>query len=75
MEKNWDPAVRKFFIKILNSISLGLIWILTGAIAGIYYELGFTSGKPLLTTIVFYAFMLITLVLLIFYLIKLWKNS
>ena len=73
MEQNWDPEVKKFFVKILNSIALGLFWIIACAIAGIYYKLGYTNGKPLSYTIVFYAVMLSSLFLLIRHLFKLWK--
>jgi hypothetical protein len=45
------------------------------ATAGIYFELGYTNGKPLVYTILFYAGMLITLVLLIRYLYNKWKNG
>jgi hypothetical protein len=75
MAKNWDPEVRAFFLKILNSISLTLLWMLSCATTGIYYELGYTNGKPVIYTILFYAGMLITLFLLIRYLYKLWKNG
>jgi hypothetical protein len=75
MERNWDPEVKKFFVKILNSISLSLLWMLTSAIAGIYFQLGFISGKPLINSILFYAGMAITLFLLIRYLYKIWKKN
>ena len=55
MERNWDPEIKKFFVKILNSVALGLFWMMASAIAGIYYELGYTNGKPLIYTIIFYA--------------------
>ena len=75
MEKNWDPGVKKFFIKILNSISLGLLWMMACAMAGIYYELGYTRGKPLANTIIFYAAMLISLFFLIRYLVRIWNKK
>jgi hypothetical protein len=72
-ERNWDPGVKKFFIKILNSVSLGLLWMMASATAGIYYELGYSNGKPVIYTIIFYAVMLISLFFLIRYLIKTWR--
>jgi membrane protein YdbS with pleckstrin-like domain len=75
MEKNWDPGVKKFFIKILNTIALGLSWIMASAIAGLYFELGYTNGKPVIYTIIFYTLMVISLLLLIRYLYKIWKNG
>jgi len=75
MEKNWDPGVKKFFVKILNSISLGLLWMMACAMAGIYYELGYTNGKPLIYTILFYIGMAGSLFLLVRYLMKIWRDK
>ena len=73
MERNWDPEVKRFFIRILNSICLGLLWMMSAAAAGIYYRLGYDHGQPVLHIILFYAAALATLFLLIRYLYKIWK--
>ncbi|MDZ4796225.1 MAG: hypothetical protein SGI83_18250 [Bacteroidota bacterium] len=75
MERNWDPEVKTFFVKILNSIAFGLFWMLTCTTAGIYFELGFTKGKPLINTILFYTVMTISLFFLLRYLYKTWKKE
>jgi hypothetical protein len=75
MEQGWDPDVKKYFRKILNSISFGLIWMLASATAGLYFELAYTNGKPVIYTIIFYVFMLGTLALLVRYLYKTWKDG
>lgn len=75
MEQNWDPGVKKFFVKILNSISLTICWMMAAVLAGIYYELGDANGKPVIYTIIFYVATLLTLLLLIRYLVKTWKSS
>ncbi len=73
MERNWDPEVKKFFVKILNSIAWGLCWMIACATAGIYFELGYISGRPVIYPVIFYALMLISLFFLIRYFYKLWK--
>lgn len=73
-EPNWDPGVKKFFVKILNSVALGLLWMMTAATAGIYYELAWTDGKPLLYTILFYAGFAISLFFLLRYYHRTWKD-
>ena len=75
MENNTEPDVVHFFVKILNSIAMTLAWIIAGATVGIYYKLGYTNGKPLIYTILFYACMLISLFFLIRYLYKKWSNE
>ncbi len=74
MEQGWDPDVKKFLLKVLNSISLVLLWMLACATAGIYFELGYTSGKPVINSIIFYSVMAITLFFLVRYLIQLWNK-
>jgi hypothetical protein len=75
MQPNWDPDVKKFLLKVLNSVSMVLLWMIACATAGIYFELGYTDGKPVIYTILFYAGMVITFVLLILYLYNKWKDN
>ena len=75
MERGWDPQVKRYLRKVLNSLFLGLLWLMACVTAGIYYELAYTAGKPLIYTILFYAGMLISLLLLIRYLYNTWKNK
>lgn len=75
MEQGWDPDVKDFFVKILNSISITLIWMIATATAGLYFQLAYTTGKPLFYTILFYTAALTTLFLLIRHLYKVWKNG
>lgn len=74
MEQGWDPDVKKFFIKILNTISIGLIWMLSAVTAGIYFKLAYRTDKPLYM-VLYYAVALITLGLLLRYYYRLWKNG
>lgn len=73
MESGWDPDVKKFLVKILNSISLVLIWLIAGATAGIYYQLGYRTDLPIIFNIIFYAVMLVTFFFLIRHLYRIWR--
>jgi hypothetical protein len=73
MEQNWDPEVKRFFIKILNSVSVFLLWLMASVTAGIYFQLAYKTDKPFIYTILFYVLLVITLLMLIRYLYKLWK--
>jgi len=75
MEQGWDPEVKHFLTKILNTISVVLIWMITCATVGIYFQWGIPGNKPIQYTIIFYSLMVITLLLLIRYLYKKWKNG
>ncbi|MBI5373430.1 MAG: hypothetical protein HZA79_15510 [Sphingobacteriales bacterium] len=75
MEQGWDSDIKRFFSKILNSISLALLWALAAATAGIYFQLGWAGSKPVVFTIIFYIVAALTLFGLIRYLYKTWKNE
>lgn len=74
MESGWDPDVKKFLVKVLNSISLVLLWMIAAATTGIYFQLGFINNGHLIYTIIFYAVLTLTLFLLLRYLYKIWKS-
>lgn len=74
MESGWDPEVKKFFRKIINSISLGLLWMMAMVTAGIYFQLGYFDGRPIIYTILFYLVLVVTLVLLLRYFQRIWKK-
>jgi hypothetical protein len=74
-ESGWDPGVKKFFLKILNSVALVCLWIFAGIMAGIYYELAFFNGQPIINNIIYYIIMTASLLLLIRYLYRTWKNG
>lgn len=75
MQRNWDPDVKRFFGKIINSISLTLLWMLSCATAGIYFKLGYFNEGPALNPILFYSLMAFSLFLLIRYLMKIWNKD
>lgn len=76
MEQGWDPQIKTFFKKILNTISYGLLWIIGCAVAGIWFRLGYTGGvRPVLPVVCFYVVASGSLLLLLRYLVKTWKNE
>jgi hypothetical protein len=74
MEQGWDPDVKKYFRKILNTVFFGLLWMTGCATAGIYYQLGYRTDKPFIYTILFYAGMVISLMLLLRWFYLTWKK-
>ena len=68
-----DPDVRRFFFKVLNSIFLGLLWMIACATAGIYFELAY--GWPGLRAILFFSAMLVSFILLAWYYYRAWKDG
>jgi Na+-transporting NADH:ubiquinone oxidoreductase subunit NqrE len=75
MESGFDKDVKKYFLKVLYSISWGLIWMVAFITLGIYNGLAFVDGKPILYNILFYVFITAGLVALIYYYYRLWKSG
>lgn len=75
MANAWDDGVKQFFGKILNSVALGLLWMLTAATTGIYFELGFLDRRPVYIPIIFYSVLIISFLFLIRYLRRTWKKE
>jgi hypothetical protein len=75
MESGWDPEVKKFFVKILNTVSLGLMWMMLMVTIGLYFGLAYhVEGRSFIYTIVFYIFMVASLLFLVRHFYKLWKK-
>jgi hypothetical protein len=71
MEQGWDPEVKQFFLRIINTVSWGLLWMMTCATAGLYFQLAYGKG---IYTVIFYVLMTATLFLLLRYLYRKWKD-
>jgi hypothetical protein len=71
MESGWDPDVKKYLLKVLNSFAMGLIWLILSASTGIYYGLAY---KNTLSAILFFIGLAISLALLLYYYHRQWKK-
>ena len=74
MEQGWDPEIKSFFKKIINSISITLLWLMVMATAGLYFGLAFSNGKPILYTILFYIILAGSFAWLVVYLYRTWTK-
>ena len=68
-----EPEVKKFFSKIVNSLSVGLLWMLVNSTLGIAFNLAFFEGRPTLGNYLFYAWFLVSLVALLLFYKKIWN--
>lgn len=53
---------------------MGLLWLLLNMTFGIYYNFAFFENTPSLANIIYYIFLLVSLMLLIIYFRKKWKG-
>lgn len=68
-----EEETREFLIRILNTISLVLLWMMINVFAGIYMGWGFFEKKPNWQHILFYIWFVASFVWLILHLKKKWK--
>lgn len=68
-----EEETRAFLTKILQTISIVLLWMMINVFVGIYKGLAFFEDKPDWTNYLYYAGFLISLVALIIHLKRKWK--
>ncbi|HSU27211.1 MAG TPA: hypothetical protein VLJ68_02440 [Chitinophagaceae bacterium] len=73
-EQGWDPDVKKYLRKVLNSVFLGLLWLVAGATAGLYFKLAYINGQPLINNLLFYFLYAVLLFFLIRWYYITWKK-
>jgi len=69
-----EPEVREFLVKIMQSISMGMVWLLINMSIGIYYGYAFFEESPTMGNYIYWIAFLASLVALILYLKKKWKG-
>ncbi|MEP6617022.1 MAG: hypothetical protein ABJA57_10605 [Ginsengibacter sp.] len=69
-----EPDVRNFLLKIITSISVGLLWLLINSTIGIGLNYAFFEERPRLLNYIFYAWFLGSLLWLLLYLRRKWKS-
>jgi hypothetical protein len=68
-----EPETRAFLIRIVNTLSFTLIWMMLNLTIGIYFGLAFFKGSPDWKNISYYLFFLLSLAGLLLYLRKKWR--
>lgn len=70
-----EPELRAFFIRVLYSLTAGLVWMFVNMWAGIYLGWLFFEWPMKTGNIIFYVFMVVSFAVLIRYYVKLWRKS
>jgi membrane protein DedA with SNARE-associated domain len=70
-----DKELQAFFIRVLYSMTAIVVWMVINMTGGIYLGWLFFENNMKTGNIVFYTFMVVSLIGLIWYLVKLWKGK
>jgi hypothetical protein len=68
-----EEDTRAFLIRIMQTISMVLLWMLVNVFIGIYKDLAFFEGRPGWKNYLYYVFFLASMVALIIHLRRKWK--
>lgn len=69
-----EPGVRKYLIRIVNTLFLGLLWLALNSTIGIMYDYAFIHDTIKMGNILFYIWFVISLTAYLWYVIRLWSK-
>ena len=70
-----EQDVKEFLLRIVQTISMAMLWLLLNMTIGIYFDLAFFEGTPTIWNYIFYLWFLITFILLLIYFRNKWKQT
>lgn len=68
-----EEDTKAFLIRIMQTVSIVLLWMMVNVFIGIYKNYAFFEGHPDWTNYLYYAFFLVSLLALIIHLKRKWK--
>ena len=74
MSEGFEPEVRKYLVKILNSLCFGLLWLSLNVLGGLYWGYGTVKGKLSLGNILFFSWFILSLAVLLYYYYRIWRK-
>jgi hypothetical protein len=69
-----EPGVKEYLLRILNTISLGLLWMAINSTAGIMYDYAFVHDTITTGNILFYIWFLLSLAAYLWWVIRIWRK-
>ena len=70
-----EEDASRLLVKVVKTISIAIVWLIVTMIIGIYFGWFFYYKTPTLGNFICYLFNTVTLVLVLIYLKKLWKEE
>jgi hypothetical protein len=69
-----EPGMKKYLLRIVNTLAVALLWLAVNSTAGIMYDLGFVHDHITTGNILFYTWFLISLAAFLWWVIWLWSK-
>lgn len=74
MSSGFEPEIRDFLKRILQTVSVGMLFLLLHMTFGIYFNWAFFDDQIRMGNIVYYFIFLASLGGLVYYYVRLWKG-
>jgi hypothetical protein len=74
MSAGIEPEVKDFLKRILQTVSMGMLFLIVHMTFGLYLNWGFYEEKISIGNVVYYIFLILSLIGLLLYYNKLWKS-
>jgi hypothetical protein len=69
-----EPGVRKYLLRIVNTLSLGLLWLALNSTFGIMYDYAFIHDRLGIGNILFYIWFLASLGAYLWWVVWVWSK-
>lgn len=73
--RGMDPELKQYFRKIVNSFSIGCLWLIVFSTAGLFFQLAFIRDGIKWYNILFYTLFLVSFLMLLRYLNRQWIHK
>ncbi|MBX9782698.1 MAG: hypothetical protein K2X48_05305 [Chitinophagaceae bacterium] len=70
-----EPEAQEFLKRIVQTVSVGMLFLLLHMTFGIYFNWAFFEGTPSTGNIIYYIILLLSLTGLIYFYYRLWKGK
>jgi hypothetical protein len=70
-----EPDAQDFLKRIVQTVSMGILFLLLHMTFGLYLNWGFFEGTPRVGNIIYYIVLLSSLAALIYYYFRIWKGK
>jgi hypothetical protein len=74
MPQGMEPEAKKYLLKVLNSLSFGLLWLTLNVLGGLYWGYAIIEGKLSLSNLLFFAWFLLSLIALLYCYYRIWRK-
>ena len=74
MPQGMEPEAKKYLLKVLNSLSFGLLWLALNVLSGLYWGYAIIENKLSLSNILYFAWFVLSLFALLYGYYRIWRK-